>query len=749
MNVFSFSLHGSDAHVLDRYGRLQHWYKDMRRSTRVKDEEGYPAFALVNKATGLAIKHSLGQSHPVDLVPYEYDPAVMDLSVLWTQSKDVGDGFRCIRMVTNIYLNFDAFEGDPELQDGTVVGLWEWNEGGNQCWKILPWDTDANAESESYKDDEYGGDDDAAPQDRRQGYDDGGLPPALSSESTVRIFCSAGEEYSVAARDGAVCLVPTDPSDDLQHWVKDMRRSTRIKDEDGYPAFALVNKLTGEAIKHSLGETHPVRLVRYDPDYLDESVLWTESQDVGDGFRCVRMVNNIHLNFDALDAGEGQGGVHDGTAIVLWEWLSCGATLAAEGGRQAGGGGPRGRVQVGGSVSSGGRAVGGAAAEGALGRGRAGAAGREQGGGQAGAQRGGGVAAGRRRAATGRRHEVVGAEAEAEARTGQFSETTAQFQKSFGAEAVDNLFGFIDGSFHAAMVTHSNSKGDGMDSQEKKFIDIVDTVLRNHDGTYLDQFEVAFELREKHACSLDSWIGFAVSSKASEIVLDLDPRSPRTAEDAYDFPFHLFQSENGIQSVWVKCVSLKPPRDFYGFTKLTKFTISELSTALPCLEELYMDVRLKAEVRDYAISKVKFNYLRYVNCTVIIRGHPKYTGGILELASIVKAAPVLEKLDLHMDSSMYPHYICKAIGNPSPSPHNHLKIVRATGFFGLEGQIELALYILENARLLQSMTIDLLALRQSRRSREEANKSIDAQICREIVHEFLGLEKYRGVLTIL
>uniref|UniRef100_M0WKD1 Uncharacterized protein n=1 Tax=Hordeum vulgare subsp. vulgare TaxID=112509 RepID=M0WKD1_HORVV len=402
-------------------------------------------------------------------------------------------------------------------------------------------------------------------------------------------------------------------------------------------------------------------------------------------------------------------------------------------------------------------------------------------------------------------------------------------------------------SFHAAMVTHSNSKGDGMDSQEKKFIDIVDTVLRNHDGTYLDQFEVAFELREKHACSLDSWIGFAVSSKASEIVLDLDPRSPRTAEDAYDFPFHLFQSENGIQSVWVKCVSLKPPRDFYGFTKLTKFTIrsvhimedignllsnccalrwlhiiccnfgklklhgtfyrlqhlcviyselqaielhaigletfkyvgqplpivfygspklkiadiklcpyyyfgyvcSELSTALPCLEELYMDVRLKAEVRDYAISKVKFNYLRYVNCTVIIRGHPKYTGGILELASIVKAAPVLEKLDLHMDSSMYPHYICKAIGNPSPSPHNHLKIVRATGFFGLEGQIELALYILENARLLQSMTIDLLALRQSRRSREEANKSIDAQICREIVHEFLGLEKYRGVLTIL
>ena len=44
----------------------------------------------------------------------------------------------------------------------------------------------------------------------------------------------------------------------MQHWVKDMRHSTRIKDEEGYTAFALVNKVTREAIKHSLGQSHPV-----------------------------------------------------------------------------------------------------------------------------------------------------------------------------------------------------------------------------------------------------------------------------------------------------------------------------------------------------------------------------------------------------------------------------------------------------------------------------------------------------------
>lgn len=40
----------------------------MRYSSKIKDEEGYPAFALVNQATGQAIKHSLGESHPVSLL---------------------------------------------------------------------------------------------------------------------------------------------------------------------------------------------------------------------------------------------------------------------------------------------------------------------------------------------------------------------------------------------------------------------------------------------------------------------------------------------------------------------------------------------------------------------------------------------------------------------------------------------------------------------------------------------------------
>ncbi|KAG8053699.1 hypothetical protein GUJ93_ZPchr0001g31616 [Zizania palustris] len=90
----------------------------------------------------------------------------------------------------------------------------------------------------------------------------GSAPPVR--QQTYRIFCKAGEDkYSLAVRGGKVCLVRSDRDDDTQHWVKDMKYSTRVKDEEGYPAMALVSKATGEALKHSLGQSHPVRLFFY------------------------------------------------------------------------------------------------------------------------------------------------------------------------------------------------------------------------------------------------------------------------------------------------------------------------------------------------------------------------------------------------------------------------------------------------------------------------------------------------------
>ncbi|KAL3639214.1 hypothetical protein CASFOL_017121 [Castilleja foliolosa] len=142
----------------------------------------------------------------------------------------------------------------------------------------------------------------------------------LSNRPTVRMYCKAEPNYSLAIRDGKVILARSNPSDLSQHWIKDEKLSTRVKDEEGFPSFALINKATGHAMKHSIGATHPVQLTRYESKGVDESILWTQSRDLGDGYRAIRMVNNIRLNVDAFNGDKNHGGVHDGTKIVLWEW---------------------------------------------------------------------------------------------------------------------------------------------------------------------------------------------------------------------------------------------------------------------------------------------------------------------------------------------------------------------------------------------------------------------------------------------
>ncbi|CAK7341339.1 unnamed protein product [Dovyalis caffra] len=142
----------------------------------------------------------------------------------------------------------------------------------------------------------------------------------LYNKPSFKVYSKAQPDFHLTIRDGKVILARSNPSDEFQNWYKDEKFSTRVKDSEGSPAFALVNKATGQAMKHSIGESHPVQLIPYNPDVLDESVLWTESKDLGDGFRAVRMVNNTHLNVDAFHGDKKSGGVHDGTTIVLWKW---------------------------------------------------------------------------------------------------------------------------------------------------------------------------------------------------------------------------------------------------------------------------------------------------------------------------------------------------------------------------------------------------------------------------------------------
>ncbi|XP_074281106.1 ricin B-like lectin EULS3 [Silene latifolia] len=162
----------------------------------------------------------------------------------------------------------------------------------------------------------YGGGPDVGPE---MGYGGGPELGHLANKPSHKIECKAGgDRYVFGIRDGKVILTHPDSSDLTQHWYRDEKYSIRVKDKEGHPSFMLVNKGTGQAVKHSIS-CQPVQLTPYKPDALDESVLWTESKDLGSGYRTVRTVNNIHLVMDAWNADKDHGGIHDGTVIALYE----------------------------------------------------------------------------------------------------------------------------------------------------------------------------------------------------------------------------------------------------------------------------------------------------------------------------------------------------------------------------------------------------------------------------------------------
>lgn len=64
-----------------------------------------------------------------------------------------------------------------------------------------------------------------------------------------------------------------------------------------------------------------MQLSSFDPNDLDASLLWTEGDDAGGGFRAVRMVSNINLNLDAWGADKETGeGIVDGNNVAVCEW---------------------------------------------------------------------------------------------------------------------------------------------------------------------------------------------------------------------------------------------------------------------------------------------------------------------------------------------------------------------------------------------------------------------------------------------
>jgi len=137
----------------------------------------------------------------------------------------------------------------------------------------------------------------------------------------VRVHCKADPNFSLAVVPGqGPVMVPTDPRDDYQVWYKDETMSTRVTDETGASSFFLVNKATGEALRHPPEDLKQCLLAEYEPNGRDESVLWTMSEDMGQGYRCIRLATKISRNLDVLRGDKKSGGVKEGSPAITFAW---------------------------------------------------------------------------------------------------------------------------------------------------------------------------------------------------------------------------------------------------------------------------------------------------------------------------------------------------------------------------------------------------------------------------------------------
>ncbi|CAN5972067.1 unnamed protein product [Sphagnum jensenii] len=143
----------------------------------------------------------------------------------------------------------------------------------------------------------------------------------LPAGQVVTIHCKANPEFHLAVRpQQGVVMVPANPYDSYQLWIQDAAMSTRVKDSTGSPAFALINKATGQALRHAHEDNEQVLLAEYEMGFRDETILWSQSEDMGDGYRCIQMVNKITSNLDALQGDKKSGGIKDGTPVILFKW---------------------------------------------------------------------------------------------------------------------------------------------------------------------------------------------------------------------------------------------------------------------------------------------------------------------------------------------------------------------------------------------------------------------------------------------
>ncbi|XP_047063574.1 putative FBD-associated F-box protein At1g61330 [Lolium rigidum] len=142
--------------------------------------------------------------------------------------------------------------------------------------------------------------------------------------------------------------------------------------------------------------------------------------------------------------------------------------------------------------------------------------------------------------------------------------------------------------------------------------------------------------------------------------------------------------------------------DFYSSVPL-EHALTVLPKVLSSVQDLTLRALIPLKMPLLMETPYKFSQLKHLDLWLIIEH--KEAGNILSLASFLRAAPYLEKLEMHFSVFDFAHRVSHPIKILPRCPHDYLKSLHITGFSGTTSQLELLVHTVENAHALEFLTI--------------------------------------------
>ncbi|KAK1591066.1 hypothetical protein Q3G72_001654 [Acer saccharum] len=275
-----------------------------------------------------------------------------------------------------------------------------------------------------------------------------------------------------------------------------------------------------------------------------------------------------------------------------------------------------------------------------------------------------------------------------------------------------------------------------MDEIRSKYINWVDKVLELHRGKYINEFRIHFDLGDDQKSSITNWIHRALAEGVQKLELNFDNWFVITGKE-YRFPvecYNTLTSSHGLSVIKsLRSLSLRFVQvnmeivEFflYNCPHLERLRVAWSNTLLS-LKVVGSSIKLKHldinncnyinEVEISAPSLLSFKYhgpqiKLYIENVPLLLDVSIGGSNPLQLRNfidpIILYLPQLETFELLINLKKLISGDHKRKLREFPKyPLEHLKVVEIVGFVGRPIDLELAFYFLENAHMLEKMTVN-------------------------------------------